>query len=411
MIPDLSAQSIRPPDYIYKSVFVAWICILSFILSPFLCIYIYALLTLFYQIGGKREKVFSTLIVTVLSIILAVRPIAGTTWHNINTYHHLNSFFNVLQVSRTYITSNDVLFWYVSYFISKLFPKNDFLYLFIWAAIIISMTLHAYKKLTPKYYMIAFIMFASSLTFYYYPGNSLREGAALGLFLIAIAFAHNGAMWKAILCSIMASLCHPSACVLVPFFLLARWHLIHRRILLVALVGSVLLGPLNILGIIGELFDFSRFYQHKLLVYSTKTSGHYNLDLLRTFSSRQFLFSLFIISNVLFLEKYFMRSFENFSIVINCYIYLFCIQIVFMDSMLMWNRLAGYKVVLQPLFIIFLIDEFKEKRVLLFGCVFVFLVYNMYLLSFVFPNFMDGIGYRIGFLTLSDYVDVVARNF
>ncbi|MCP3924064.1 MAG: EpsG family protein [Desulfobacterales bacterium] len=359
-----------------------------FFLFPFIFIYLYSFVFFFKK--TRNHDYLPLLIVLFLSIILISRQqIGGSTYHQINAFLNIESFENLISDVRLKIVSYDILFWFVSYLIRLFVGDNYIFFLWFWAFFSIITIMWSYKQILPKFWIFAFLLFCSSLTFYWIPGNTIRQSAALGFFIMSIAFANNNSNKSALILAICASLCHISAFLLLPFFIILnisfKWIENKRMFFLVIL--SFFLSFFNFIQILSKIFYFSPHLSHKLLTYSYRLPA--------SFISRQFILTILILLLLFMYQKKFKIDLKKYYVLISSYLYIFSLQILFSFSTVYWDRLACYKNIIQNILIVILIIKLKQKKKVLVLLIVSCFFYNLYILSNIFTNFVDGIGYGI----------------
>jgi len=379
------------------SIFSILFCCLFF--SPFLLLYVFSFILLHVSNKVKKNTVFPLIILFILSLILISRDQnGGSTYHQINAYLNMTDFFNITTHIRQRIASYDFLFWHISYIV-RIFADNKYIFfLWFWAFFSISSIMWAYKKILPKYWIFAFLIFTSSLTFYYIPGNTIRQSAALGFFIISIAFAHHKYVYHALFFVICAAFCHISTYLLLPFFILLSFKLVTRKLMIYLLAISFLFSSFNILKIINQFCFFSTFLYNKVFSYSYKIPA--------TFISRQFIVSCSIILILYFYKNLFKIDLKKYSTFINCYLYTLALQISFKFSNVYWDRLACYKNILQNILIVILISKLKQKKMILTLLICICLFYNLYALSSTCDNFMNGLKIKIITTKIDSFIKI-----
>jgi len=144
-----------------------------------------------YMLKGDEDLVYnfnniaSSLLLIVLLLFIGLRPISGKYFADMGTY--AETFFQ-FQNGKEISTEGDI-FFEIFLKISSSYLSVD-AFFFICAFIYIVPLLVASKNWFPKYYFFSFLLLITSLSFFAYGTNGIRNGMATSLFILALSYAN-----------------------------------------------------------------------------------------------------------------------------------------------------------------------------------------------------------------------------
>lgn len=215
-------------------------------------------------------------------LYMGLRPISGRYFGDMSTY---NAVFEQLKIYGTAaLPSNDKFYYYYMYIVS-IFGSAEFFFLLSSFLYTIPLFL-ASKRIFGKYWCYAFLVLVSSLSFWAYGTNGLRNGLAASIFLLVFSFKN---IFIRLILLIIAVSIHSSMLIPLAAYILASTV---KRVKLL-LYGWLLAIPLSLVA--GGFFQglFASLIQDDRTSYLTE--GNINND---SFSSTGFRWDFLIYSAV-----------------------------------------------------------------------------------------------------------------
>ena len=283
---------------------------------------------------------------------------------NVSSYKDLSTTFVVNNI--TAAEPGFVLFTYLN----KLLGFSADTYLVMVVIFGLSFVYLAYSQLT-NYPLLAFSLYALSMSCVALHGNVIRQGMAVGLTLLAISYIVKRKSFKSILLFMLASFFHFSA-LLVAVFCIPAMLRLQIKYFWIALVGIVIC---LITGIFSKIIYF-------ILpgLFAAKIAKYFQagFDSLLTFK----FISFFIFVGGIEFSRKFVKDKIEFDSIYRCYFSLFLIQLLFIGDLVASERFGLFRFALEPIIIIYFFNSFKEKylsRVILAALTFIYgiLVYNV----------------------------------
>jgi len=384
------------------------------IIFPFVYLYILVLFYVSNSYVRAHSKTLILFLLLILSVIISsrvwVNEIFPDTFKYIQAYKQFEnaSFAEVTLVAQSmYSSGTDILFWYPSYFLNLIFPQNGFMFLWFWAFFTLALIASGYKKILPIYWMIAFIFFCSSKPFYEYPGQLMRQSAAMGWFIIALASAYHGKLNWAIIFSVIAGLTHPTGWLMLPFFLIQRfWQGVSRNVYWVMLLVTFVIGQTtDVMNIIQDFLKGTGNLGHKTAYYSDTQHVHYLINI-------TFIRLLVILTIVVWVEKFLKRSFDKpFELILHCYIYSGSLGLLFFQNSVTYIRLSSFRLLVEGLIIAVLISKIGNKKLFIPIFMVFLMVYNLFWLDVRYIHFLDGNGINTIGMNITDFINIVITKF
>lgn len=235
----------------------------------------YTQLTVFdskYESNKIFIKILALITFPFVFIYMGARPLSGRYFLDMVTY---NQIFEILKsFGGAALPENDVFFYHYMLAASKIMDSEGF---FLLTAFFYTLPLYIVsKKLFKKYWFYSFLLFVTSLSFWSYGTNGIRNGLATSIFLLV--FSTQNLILR-ILILILAINIHSSMLIPTLGYLIAL--IVSRTKLL--LYGWCLAIPVSLVG--GDFFQrlFSKMYNDDRTSYLTE--GNVNNDV---FSSTGF---------------------------------------------------------------------------------------------------------------------------
>lgn len=365
--------------------------LLLLLINPFLGIYALIL--------NKKKYVGIVLILIGTLISLSktnVNMLGDDIFHYANTFLHLDSFFNVLQISLRYSRSVDPLFWYPVYFISLL-TKEVNIFLFFCYFSTLSILYTAYYKVIGKDAIFVFVLFLSTTTFYYIYGNTLRQAFVISLSVWFLYFLTVKENRKALILSVVSVFFHPTGLFLILVYFISK---IRIKFIYIFLLVSFTLQFLPILSLFGTITDSIGLQNmtDKALVYAQREGS-------TSFLSLSTLLFIFIFSLYLLVKK----NIDDFRIDMFIKIYLIyqSFYMIFISNQTIAIRLFSFRGILDVLLLVILISYFKQKRLLKITIIILFLSLNYLNLVGGANKYLYDNKYNLIFLSLPDLLNLV----
>ncbi len=240
-----------------------------------LLMFLYTQLTVFdskYESNKIFIKILALTTFPFVFIYMGARPLSGRYFGDMSTY---NQIFEALKsFGSTALPENDVFFYQYMLATSKVVESEGF---FLLTAFFYTLPLYIVsKKLFKKYWFYSFLLFVTSLSFWSYGTNGIRNGLATSIFLLVFSTRN---LTLRILILLLAVNIHSS--MLIPTLGYLITLIVSRTKLL--LYGWCLAIPVSLVG--GGFFQslFANMYNDDRTSYLTE--GNLNNDV---FSSNGF---------------------------------------------------------------------------------------------------------------------------
>jgi len=283
---------------------------------------------------------------------------------SITSYQDLSTTFVVNNI--TAAEPGFVLFTYGN----KLLGLSPDMYLVMVVVFGLSFVYFAYSRLT-TYPLLAFSLYAFSMSCVALHGNVIRQGMAVGLTLLAISYIVTKQRVLSVLFFLFASLFHFSALLIAVFSIPAMLQLKMRYywLALVSIVICLLSGLFSkvIYFILPGLFaaKIAKYFQA-------------GFDSLLTF---KFISFFIFIAGIEFVRKY-NKDKVAFESIYRCYFSLFLIQLLFIGDLVASERFGLFRFALEPVIITYFVHSLKDKymsRLILASFAFLYgvIVYNV----------------------------------
>ena len=330
----------------------------------------------FYGALRKRNGVFLMASLLSLSLFLGLRGgDAGVdTVNYISAYNAISDQVSSYQdLSTTFVVNNItaaepgfVLFTYAN----KLFGLSSDFYLVSVVFFGLLIVYSAYSRLT-NYPLLAFSLYAFSMSCVALHGNVIRQGMAVGFILLAISYIVKGRNKLAISFFLFASLFHFSA-LLVAIFSIPAMLKLKMRYFWLALISIVVC---LLAGIFSKVIFF-------ILpgLFAAKVAKYFQagFDSLLTF---KFISFFIFVAGIEFLRKFNENKIE-LEAIYRCYFSLFLIQLLFIGDLVASERFGLFRFALEPVIITYFFNSLKEKhlsRIALVSLAFLYgiIVYNV----------------------------------
>ena len=371
--------------------------IIILIINPLTSIYLLLM-------NNKYMMLKSIILILISSTMLFLKLNIGNSgddvYHYINGFNHLDDLADALKVELLYISSADLGFIYFSYFF-KLLTNSPILYLYACYMISLFLLLQAYKKIDTQNYLYLFILFLSTSTFYQIYGNTLREAISVSLSLYFIYFLMNGSYKKSFLFALIAFLFHPSAIIL---FIILIVHRIKLSSLILLLFIGIILSQINILIYFSYLPIFSEHILNKMLNYGSESKAIKIISLTNLIFMINFVFIIFLT----YFRKIKFTKQEN--IIFHIYILYEFIYIVLSSSSVVAGRIIAYRVVLDGLVILLLTRHFKQKIILKYIILALYIMLNIFNITVSVNHIYFNEKNNFLFFNIFDYFQIVEEK-
>jgi hypothetical protein len=191
---------------------------------------------------SKQALKVSNAFLTFLSLIILVYIVNEPVSQYSDKWVYIENFDNIFE-SKLETASKDLGFYLLTYVV-KVITDSYSMYFFVIGFCYFYGYLRFIKHFfSNKYQFIVFFSIISALGFYAYGTNTLRQGLALSIFLLALVYKNN--KFKSILFSILAVLIHKSLIIpIVAFWVVKKYDLKNNYIYfwLICLVATIFLG-------------------------------------------------------------------------------------------------------------------------------------------------------------------------
>jgi len=381
-------------NFIYK-IYTLLTTSILFAVNPLMSLYIFTFV--------KRSNFMKLIIILIGSFILLSKYFIGGDGDDIgnyiNTFLHFDTFQNVLLVSAVHSGSIDIIFWYLSYFVF-LFTNNPVYFLFFWHFISLSLLYYSYNKILSKDAIFAFIIFISTTTFYYIYGNTLRQGFAVSLSVLILYYILNKEIKKAYILGLLSILVHPSSIIVLFAIYMRKFSF---KIIYISLFFSLFFQKISILKLLGILFSFVGLshFAGKAIGYSEKFEPG------SIFSFGTLIFFIIILTYVY--GKYKLKKEIINTSLIKIYFSYQVIYFLFLNTSLASDRIFSYRAVLDPILLIMLSYSFKQKILIKYFLVFIFMLLNIYYILNIFNYVFYDNQYNLLSLNIIDLFELINK--
>lgn len=328
----------------------------------------------------KKDKIVPIILVILSTLILATKiniyRYGDDLQHFINTFNNFESFNNVLAISAIYSSSVDIVFWYISYGISKLTSK-PLLFLVFWHFTSLSILHYSYSKILKNDAILAFVIFLSTTTFYYIYGNAIRQAIAVSLFSLTVFYILNSENRRALFVAILAIFSHPTGLVALISILIYK---IRLKYISIFLILSFVLQFLPVLEYLVFLSSFSSFdfVTNKMTIYNEVTEQ-------KSFISLGTLIFLSILICYIFI-KYNMKDTIYIDNLMKIYLFIQSLYFLFLSTGTISDRIFSYRSILDAILIVLFIRYFKQRSFLFIIVLVLFMIYNVILIITLMNN-------------------------
>lgn len=340
------------------------------------------------QQGKKYTAFFSLLLVFLYVILMLVRDVtAGSDFGNYTTmYEKLDSFSDVWEAyHRNYTFS---FLQYLGRSIGLSSEQFHSVFSFV-LALLVYRAFHLLFE-DKRQALLAFALFLLSSTFIFMYANILRQGLALSLMMLSIAYCWKRKRISFLIFSMLAIFAHFSSVIFLIAVLLAKWLPLKGfigRLYLIVLPFLPVMGyiALEVTGISALSQNLERYSEHG---YSS------SIFYVKLVISYFFLVSLFLFSSnrksyegpskLEFIDKY--------TYIYSIYGYLIAASFIFLSIPIISSRLHYFSNALMPILaVIFLFAPFKLKFEAKIALVFLFAV-SVGLVSYFYPSSASQLG-------------------
>lgn len=149
-------------------------------------VFFYTKLTVFdskYKSNRTFIKILALIVFVFVFIYMGVRPLSGYYFGDMATYHQI--FETLKSFGKQELPEKDILFYQYMLASSKVIESKDF---FLLTAFFYTLPLYIVsKKLFKKYWFYSFLFFVTSLSFWSYGTNGIRNGLAASIFLLVFS--------------------------------------------------------------------------------------------------------------------------------------------------------------------------------------------------------------------------------
>ncbi|SET10987.1 EpsG family protein [Prevotella sp. kh1p2] len=155
---------------------------------------------------GQSYDVGMFLLVVFLVLFLGLRPVSGVYFGDTATY---SGIFETMQENDVILSTSDHLFDLFTYYCTKIMNVN--IYFLVMESIYIGLIYIACRKLTGRNSAVLVLLCLTSLSFYAYGVNGLRNGLACSIIILALTFIEGKLVEKvfcALLCVMAANFHH-----------------------------------------------------------------------------------------------------------------------------------------------------------------------------------------------------------
>lgn len=221
----------------------------------YLLISILFIFSLFQQINLKKNqlKLLKYFSVTLLIIIGGLRFEVGADW-----FAYENLFSKTSNLGHVFNSREELLFMLIMFF-SKNIIDSYSLFIFILFSIAFFLkvkTLNYYSK----DFFLSLLIYVSAI-FLIYDVNGIRQGLAISLVLLSIPYILNKNVYKYLFIVLMATICHTSAIIFLPFYWIANIRFKKKFILQILVLVVVFSIPLREFVLNSSLLDYLFTFQ------------------------------------------------------------------------------------------------------------------------------------------------------
>lgn len=345
------------------------------LLSSLLLVYI----GLFNEKRALINKLVLYIVVAITAFFLGSRDMeAGSdTIAYVTAFNKLVEFerFDFIEIQAMFLltlsTSTELLFMFFAFVTSRLTDSYS-VYLWLYTFFCLLVIARAYEKSTQKPLLVYFLLCCSlSLVFLY--GNTIRQAAAVSIFIYAlVTYLEDRSYKKYVFFIVLGFLFHMSAII----FLFAPLFLRLSKNKLIFMLVFVLVS--SVIGLLPIFFSLlpGNFFVDKLIVYFTKYKAS-----IFNFNTISF-FIFYGITDAL-VRFYSLPSEHRLNTLLKCYAVIFLFQAVFIGNSELFIRIGFYKTVFEPILIFAVFDTLKASQRQA-GKLVLLMISFIYFISYVF---------------------------
>jgi len=211
--------------------------------------------SLFQQINLKKGqlKLLKYFSITLLIIVGGLRFEVGADW-----YSYKNLFLSISNYSDVFNSREEKLFMLIM-FLSKNIINSYSFFIFILfnIAFLLKVKILNYYS---KDFFLSLLIYVSAI-FLIYDINGIRQGLAISLVLLSIPYILNKNIYKYLFLVLIATFCHTSAIIFLPFYWIANIRFKKKFILQILTLVVVFSIPLREFVLNSSLLDYLFTFQ------------------------------------------------------------------------------------------------------------------------------------------------------
>lgn len=324
---------------------------------PIICCYFSVILCAFLK-NNKHVKNFTLFIlILIFSFGAYSRGLWSDTQHYLNFIRSINSPNEVFLQALIYLNSVDIGFALLTFIIKYIF-KNEFVVLFVLTIISTILYARIYKQFNDKMALFSILYFYSSFTFYFLVGNQIRQAIAGAFGLFAIASVCSKSYIKSYFYCLLAISFHLSSLLFLPIIWALNSYSKFNDIKRIVFVFISVIISLLLLNNIINYFPENSFVYMK--INGMLNRGGEIKSLFSASSLKSFLLLGFILCITYMYDSFKLNT--KFKMLFISYLYFYLFELAFISSAELSNRIANYKLIIEPLILIEIIQFFREKK-------------------------------------------------
>lgn len=321
---------------------------------------------------NKRFFLDITILIIVSSLIVGTRKLDSgfDTIHYVTLLEeikrNLTDGFWSLYETYKYIVPEPIFFLYT--YILSILNISPRVYLLVTGFLSFFILYVGIYRYTSKYYVIIILLMVT-MSFYFLYSNAIRQGLAFSIAMYGIlTYSSDKNKIKYIVISIIAMLTHSSSVIFVLYFFIQIFGI---RIKLNYLVIAFLISFFNILPLlINYVPDSIISYKLNYYMHGEKIYGWSFWSLLI-----MPLFFLYVKG------KYVVENNIEYNYILNLYLYISVISLIFGFSVDVFNRISLYRFMIEPFLFTYIIYMVKDRLVFSLIIYFFVLSYYFFILS------------------------------